>query len=141
MKTAGESLIRALEERGMCRILAAAERPWASATFVGAQHQVRIAVAATYLENIEEDVFELGGHLLADLVVVDRKANGAGLIIDLEALTIEDWRAPAEAGAQAASGVVQPRISASAGARSGWSERERTTDRGTKRAFVPLAAA
>lgn len=125
MRAAGDLLARALELRGTCRILASRERPWASATFTGTRHRLRMTLAdPAFLEGIEEDVFDLGEYLLADLAVIERLETGEGLAVVIDALTIEDRR-----------------DSVFVATSSGRTEAEQRMRCGTKRAFVPLAAA
>jgi len=74
-------------------------RSWASATFVGARHELTFrlegesaaAAADRFLRNLEAAEFELRGHLLADIALVLEERFDDGLVrIALEALTVED---------------------------------------------------
>lgn len=93
MRAADEMLARALAARGACRIVAAEQRRWASVTFTGARHRLRLeldgAGAEAFLDGIGEAEFDLGDHLLADLVVTGREAEAEGVAVAIEALTIE----------------------------------------------------
>ncbi len=126
MRAAAGLLAWALEERG-ARVLSSREWPWASATFVGTRHRLRLAVIdPAMLDGIEEAVFDLGEHLLADLAMEEREVRGDCLMVTIEALTIEDRR---------------PSLPARDGDEEGWGEVDRPTTRGTKAAFSPLAMA
>ncbi len=82
---------------------AASLRPWCSATFVGAQHRLTLRLAgadafarADRLANgLPEAELSLPGHVVADLVVDAIRIGDGGddgaVLIDLAALTIEDW--------------------------------------------------
>ncbi|HEX8485688.1 hypothetical protein [Sphingomonas sp.] len=82
--SAGSKLARALvamAQSGGCtiRIASASERPWASATFVGARHALIVEAADspalhTWLGTLAEAEFGLPGHLVADVSV----QHGAG---------------------------------------------------------------
>jgi len=75
-------------------------RPWCSATFIGAQHRIRLRLcggdaadrAAALAGRLGETEFRLRGHVVvdatADSVAVD--AQGEALLT-LAILTIEDW--------------------------------------------------
>lgn len=94
MNGASVELERALRERGVFRLLAAEERAWASAMFSGARHRLRLAmateVAERFLDGIEDAEFDLGAHLLADITGARAGTDGAEVIVEIEALTIED---------------------------------------------------
>ena len=71
-------------------------RPWASATFTGARHRFRLrldgpsasAAADGFLRGLAEREFDLAGHILADIgLVQDLREDGVRLV--LEALTVE----------------------------------------------------
>jgi hypothetical protein len=84
-------------------ILSSHSRPWASATFIGAQHQVTLkmtetAEAATldaFLAALPDAEFHVPGHIVADVAVDSRLTTqtekGRETEIRLCALTIEDW--------------------------------------------------
>ena len=67
---------------------------WASATFVGLRHEMRVAVegAMDAAEQIGPLLAhaEIGlcGHILADMVLVDHVTNEGRLLLDIEALTL-----------------------------------------------------
>ncbi|NIJ09187.1 hypothetical protein FHS31_002819 [Sphingomonas vulcanisoli] len=129
MRAAVDMLVRALMDRGPCCVLAADERPWASVTFTGAHHTLRLVIAAdeatAFLEGIEDAEFDLREHLLADIVVTESVILGERRMVLIEALTIE--RAD----------VFPPQRQCAEGQGEGYGG----TTCGTKRAFVPLAAA
>ena len=77
-------------------------RGWASATFTGARHELRLrfegedaaAAAERLLDGLSEREFDLRGHLLADIRMVEREdcvgPHGKTLVrVALEALTLE----------------------------------------------------
>lgn len=75
-------------------------RPWCSATFIGAQHRLTLRLAgadalrrADRLANgLPEAELSLPGHIVADLAVDGIRTGEEGtVLIDLAALTIEDW--------------------------------------------------
>lgn len=81
-------------------IAQASMRPWCSATFVGAQHRMLLALAGpdsvqraqTLADTLPEADFRLNGHIVADLVVAVLPMDGAdAATLSLEILTIEDW--------------------------------------------------
>ena len=74
-------------------------RPWASATFSGARHQLAFRldgeeaedVADRFLADIEAAEFPLRGHVMADVAVIARDRLDDGVMrIRIEALTVED---------------------------------------------------
>ncbi len=73
-------------------------RNWASATFVGARHEMVFtlsgangaAAADTFVRTLEVAEFPLRGHLLADIVLVGEERAPGLVRISLEALTVED---------------------------------------------------
>lgn len=85
------------------RIVATQSRPWASATFIGAQHLLTLEIeenidgqaAQAFVDTLPEAEFAIPGHIVADAVVdsweiiqtSDRKTN----ILRMTFLTIEDW--------------------------------------------------
>lgn len=95
--SARETLIAALAARGGqgCEVRAVETRSWASATFAGARHrlEVRLPSAAAvdaFEAGLGEAEFSLRGHLLADIAVAGRREVGAGMMLEVEALTIEE---------------------------------------------------
>ncbi len=88
---------------GEADMLAHRERPWASATFTGARHYWTFAVTGEHhrawaqrLEaSLPEQEFTLRGHLVADALVTDYRAETLedgrdATIITLEILTLEE---------------------------------------------------
>lgn len=75
-------------------------RPWCSATFIGAQHRFTLALtgemaasrAAELAAVMGDAELPVQGHVLAD-IVVDRIRDGeqGSVVLDIAALTIEDW--------------------------------------------------
>ncbi|MDO6416355.1 hypothetical protein Q4F19_18360 [Sphingomonas sp. BIUV-7] len=94
---AREELIAALAARGgeESDVRALPSRNWASATFSGARHRLEIclpsaAAVAAFEDGLADAQFALRGHLVADIVVAGRRAAGAGTLLEIEALTIEE---------------------------------------------------
>ena len=95
-------------------VIASSSRPWASATFVGAQHRVVLrfsggdapANAARFAELLPDAEFSIAGHIVAD-ACVDEWHNDAEqcvtgdepvadqprgtLALRVTVLTVEDW--------------------------------------------------
>ena len=97
MSDAHGALVRMLLARGGegCRLTNSGERPWASITFEGARHVVEVELPAAaspcFLDGIEDAVFDLRCHLLADLAVTGRQLSPEGRArIRIEALTLVD---------------------------------------------------
>jgi hypothetical protein len=73
-------------------------RSWASATFVGARHELAFrlegegadAAADRFLSSLGVAEFALRGHILADLALVSEERACGWVRIRLEALTVED---------------------------------------------------
>lgn len=68
---------------------------WASATFVGARHELTATLADhtgadAWLAALPEAELPLRGHLLADLQVVGRSCTDGVVALVIEALTVED---------------------------------------------------
>jgi hypothetical protein len=79
---------------GKAAVLARTARPWASATFSGARHELTLVVpesaaAVAWLAGLGDHAFTLDDHLVADIALVSREADGGTLRLHLEALTIE----------------------------------------------------
>lgn len=69
--------------------------PWASATFNGARHRVRLGGRATaeleaWLQALAEAELPLRGHLVADLAILSSKVDGDRLCAEIEVLTVEE---------------------------------------------------
>ncbi len=73
-------------------------REWASITFTGARHEIAIrlggpdaeAVADGFVAGLDATEFRLRGHILADIVLVERERTEDGVRLRIEALTVED---------------------------------------------------
>ena len=99
----GDELARALcaTIATMCGVAVEARtsRGWASATFSGQRHALRLrldgpaatAAADRLLGGLDEREFALDGHILADIAPVldERAADGRRVRLELEALTVE----------------------------------------------------
>jgi len=102
MTLAGEELARALRGcfigfAGAVRVEEEVSRRWASVTFSGERHRLRLslggaqaAIAAdAFLDGLAEREFELRGHILADIALVEDKRDAVSVRLTLEALTVE----------------------------------------------------
>ncbi|WP_242129202.1 hypothetical protein [Sphingobium sp. Sx8-8] len=77
----------------------ATSRPWASALFQGRRHVIALTLAgpdaagrrARFVEGIEEAEWSLNGHFVADISVDACRSGYREEMIELSALTIEDW--------------------------------------------------
>lgn len=98
---AGDALKRALRVHfvhlgAAVAIESLASRPWASVTFSGARHRLALcipgpgaaAAADAFLDGLAERDFALAGHVLADIVLVDRRDEDEQVRLILEALTV-----------------------------------------------------
>lgn len=73
-------------------------RAWASVTFRGARHELRLrlegagadAAATRFLDGLEAKEFVLPGHILADIGRISIQRLPGSVRIALEALTVED---------------------------------------------------
>jgi hypothetical protein len=73
-------------------------RSWASATFVGARHDLRLrlrgdgarAAAELFSATLDARGFNLRGHILADISLVAIEPVKDGIRLRLQALTVED---------------------------------------------------
>lgn len=71
---------------------------WASITFTGARHELSIrltgadaqAAADRFAANLDVAEFPLRGHILADIAVTRHERTSDGVLLELEALTVED---------------------------------------------------
>jgi hypothetical protein len=76
------------------------ETDWASVTFTGARHRLRVTLegegavgaAADFLERLPDLDLPMPGHIVADIALVaeERRDSGRYAALELEALTIED---------------------------------------------------
>ncbi len=94
----GTMLVRALRTMGAAfrvRVDSIAGRPWASATFIGTRHVVRLAAPSvpgvrSWLAALPEAPFALRGHIVADLSVDAVDPIADELHATLTILTLED---------------------------------------------------
>ncbi len=68
---------------------------WASATFIGAQHRLSVAGAASpalddWLTALPERELALRGHVVADLTITAMCASADRIEAEIQALTVED---------------------------------------------------
>lgn len=79
----------------LATIAAADWTRWASATFTGARHMLRLSAPPSpallaWIAALPEAEFSLRGHLVADLSVAAVRHAGKAIDIELEVLTVED---------------------------------------------------
>lgn len=96
----GENVVNFTAFAGAVTVAAIASKPWASITFSGARHRLRIAfdgpgavgAAADLLERLDDLEIALPGQLLADLALLaeTRSDDGSQASLEVEALTIDD---------------------------------------------------
>ena len=99
---AATALLRALSGRFEGLMLSIEEirsRSWASATFIGARHELSFrvegagagAAADAFLADLSTAEFVLRGHILADIALVseERRDGEDAVTLSLEALTVE----------------------------------------------------
>lgn len=101
----GERLARVVSAKigtinGETRVESLEQTDWASVTFTGARHRLRVTLegdgavgaAADFLATLPDLDFPIPGHIVADIALVaeERGANGRYAALELEALTIED---------------------------------------------------
>ena len=80
------------------RVESIRSRSWASATFIGARHELVFglsgasadAAANTFLARLDGIEFALRGHIVADIALVSDERRADGARIAIEALTVED---------------------------------------------------
>ncbi len=95
-----ENIVNFMNFTGRVDALPLARSEWASVTFAGARHRLRVTLqgagavgaAADFLQALPELEFDLPGHIVADVALVaeERWDGGAHAMLELEALTIED---------------------------------------------------
>src|SRR3712207_2020050 len=83
--------------RGAFRIDELLSTPWASVTFRGARHRLTFALegdgageaADMFLAGMDEAEFDIAGHIVADIALVDCERSEAGdrVRLTIEALT------------------------------------------------------
>ena len=85
--------------RGETRVEPIDQTDWASVTFTGGRHRLRVTLdgegavgaAADFLEQLPDLDLPIPGHIVADITLVteERGDNGNYAALELEALTIE----------------------------------------------------
>lgn len=73
-------------------------RSWASVTFTGARHELAFRIAGVgaemaaerFVSGLEAAEFQLRGHILADIALVEEERGADQARIRIEALTVED---------------------------------------------------
>jgi len=89
-------LIRALIARSENRatLRHGESEAWASVTFTGARHLLRLAMPAemadAFAAELDAHEFAIPGHIVADIAVTARHKAATGTTLEIEALTIED---------------------------------------------------
>ena len=102
MTAAGDALARALRVifvnfEGSVALDTPVSRRWASITFSGERHRLNLRLegaeagraADAFLDGLCEREFDLRGHILADIALVEDARDGDGVRLTLEALTVE----------------------------------------------------
>lgn len=104
-RSLGERLARVVSAtigtiRGETRVETIDQTDWASVTFTGARHRLRVTLdgdgavgaAADFLEKLPDIDLPIPGHIVADIALVaeQRSDDGRHAVLELEALTIED---------------------------------------------------
>lgn len=90
------ALIRAAAAAGIdAAVIAADSTRWASATFTGARHQLRLSAPHSgaldaWLAGLSEHEFNLRTHLVADLIVIGTRRVSDAMEIEIEVLTVEE---------------------------------------------------
>jgi hypothetical protein len=92
----GAALIKAAAP-AEARIATSTARPWASITFSGQRHRFAIhfggpeaaAMARFMARTIACDEFDIGGHLVADIVASQPVEKDGEMVVEIEALTVE----------------------------------------------------
>ena len=90
------ALLRQAGQAGIdLSIVSASWTRWASATFVGARHDVLLSATPSpaldrWVADLPEAEFALRGHLVADLAVESRTCIGDRVELRLGLLTVED---------------------------------------------------
>lgn len=94
------TLIRALGKRAGAQpiIEDAQSTPWSSITFTGARHRFSLRYegnraashAHALCERLDYAEFDLGAHILVDIVVLDSREGARSSMITIEALTIDN---------------------------------------------------
>jgi hypothetical protein len=93
---AATQLVRALERSGPGVTVARHDStPWASVTFAGARHRLRIEAPLTpgfdrWLAELPAAEFALRGHLVADRAIGSIEHCDGRATVAIEALTVED---------------------------------------------------
>jgi hypothetical protein len=99
---AQDALLRAIKGRvgrDQLAVRQAHSESWASATFSGSRHSFAFlisggsaqATASRFAEGLDAMEFDLPGHLVADITLLDRQDTPEGTVLAIEALTVEDW--------------------------------------------------
>jgi len=86
--------------RGMVEVETLSETAWASVTFCGARHRLRLSLggegavgaAADLLDVLPEIDLPLPGRIVADIAILSEQRSDAGdyASLELEALSVED---------------------------------------------------
>lgn len=102
MSKAARSLVAALRAAlnfdGAVEVRELESRPWWSATFSGARHQMALtlsgdgaaAAADAFVADLMELEFPMSGRFVADIALAERIDATEGVRLCLEVLTIED---------------------------------------------------
>ena len=89
------ALLATAPDRSAIELMDMTSTRWASATFTGARHVIRLEgrddpALATWLADLPEAQFRLRGHLVADIAVDLVERHDGATVIVIEALTLEE---------------------------------------------------
>lgn len=92
------ALVALLAEFGKAGVVRHRSVDWASATFIGARHEIGVALdvgglpfaADAVAARLKEAELALPGHVLADMVLAGHGVQGDRILLEIEALTLVD---------------------------------------------------
>ncbi|MBX3562575.1 MAG: hypothetical protein KF780_12285 [Sphingomonas sp.] len=85
---------------GMVGVEHVSRRAWASATFVGERHRLRLsfagpaaeAAADRFIADLDDHEFDLGDHFVADIAIVVDRRDGEAVELLAEILVMDENR-------------------------------------------------
>lgn len=88
-----QAILRVLLAADGVSLIGSGQRSWSSATFQGAHHSYRLRAATgglpPELVGIDEHMFAIDGHLVADIAITAHDVDGDSSVIRIDALTVE----------------------------------------------------